>query len=262
MLSFLVPGLGQLYNGRLPKGILFFCVGCVIDIIPSLHDWAMDFRGFLLMLTLPLFFRLVVAAEAFWQARQLGEITLKKYTKWYVYVTAVTVAILLGILGGDMIGTRGLNPIYVTADSMMPGLEVQDRIMVNYLQYLKESPKRGDIVVFIPPGNGSNYFIKRVVGLPGEQVSIKDKKVMINGKPITDPYSVHLIDRVLPAAEGPRDNMGPIEIQEGRFFVMGDNRDYSNDSRFFGPVPAEKIVGKGLYIFWAKDRSRIGKSLQ
>jgi signal peptidase I len=259
LLSFLVPGLGQLYNGRLPKTILFFAVGCVIDIVPSMLLWARDFRGFVLMLTLPAAFRLVVAAEAFWQARQLGEIQLRQYTRWYVYVAAVGVAVLLAALGSSAIGTGGLAFINITAPSMMPTLEIGDRIVVDSNQYTKEKPKRGDIVVFAAPGDRKKEFIKRVVGLPGERLSIEDKAVLINGKPLFEPYATHLKEGILPYNVAPRDNLGAFTIPAGQVFVMGDNRDYSNDSRFFGPIRTETIVAKALYIFWARDKSRIGK---
>ncbi len=262
LLSFLVPGLGQLYNRRLPKGVLFFLVGCVIDIVPSAYGWGQDFRGFVLILVLPLMFRLLVASEAFLQARQLREIRLAYYTKWYVYVSAVAVALMLGVVGASVLGTGGLEFAHISAASMLPTMQVGDRVMMNTRSYLKEAPKRGDIVVFTAPGSRSKDFIKRIIGVPGEQIEIKNKVAFINGAPVEEPFTVHLHEAAFPAQATHRDNMAPVVIPQDHVFVMGDNRDYSHDSRFFGPVPVRAIVGKALYIFWAKDRSRIGKRLE
>ncbi len=262
LLSFLVPGLGQVYNGRLPKGVLFFLIGCVIDIVPSVYGWATDFRGFVLLLLMPLAFRVVAAFEAFVQARQLRATRRRLYDRWYVYVCVVVVALMLGFLGASALGNGGLEAVHVPAGSMMPAIHVGDRIMIHTRQYRKQLPKRGDIVLFTSPVGGSKDFIKRIVGLEGELIELKDKVVFINGTRLEEPYVVHLHAASFPAQATPRDNMGPVKIPVGQVFVMGDNRDYSHDSRFFGPVPIKTIVGKALYLFWAEDRSRIGKRLE
>ncbi|MEW6348959.1 MAG: signal peptidase I [Thermodesulfobacteriota bacterium] len=262
LLSFLVPGLGQVYNGRLRKGFLFFLVGCVLDIVPSAWGWAADFRGFVLtILVLPTVFRIVAAAEAFWQARRVREIKLRSYDRWYVYVSAIVVALGLGFLGASVLGTGGLEFGRIPAASMLPTLEVGDYYMMDTGSYLNRQPGRGDIVVFEAPGARPKDFIKRVIGLPGERIEIKDKVVFINDTRLEEPYVIHLHEASFPAQAITRDNMGPAVIPEEHVFVMGDNRDYSHDSRFFGPVPWESIAGKALYIFWAKDRSRIGTRL-
>ena len=89
-------------------------------------------------------------------------------------------------------------------------------------------------------------------------VQVKNKQVYVNQKPINEPYKVHRDDNIIPQNTSVRDNFGPVWIPDGKTFVMGDNRDYSSDSRFFGPVDETAIIGVPLYIYWSSDIYRIG----
>ncbi|MCD6423622.1 MAG: signal peptidase I [Elusimicrobia bacterium] len=126
--------------------------------------------------------------------------------------------------------------------------------------YLKFStPKRGDIVIFKFPINPKKDFVKRCIGLPGETVEIKNKKVYINGKPLKEPYVVFKEGNILPRELSPRDNWGPVKIPENNFFVMGDNRDRSQDSRFWGFLERHYLRGKAFFIYWPPKRIRLIK---
>jgi signal peptidase I len=114
-------------------------------------------------------------------------------------------------------------------------------------------PERGDIIVFIYPEDRSKDFIKRTVGLPGDTIEIKDKKVFINGLLWNDANGTHVDLLVIPGAVQPRDNFGPVTVPEDSYFVMGDNRDESYDSRFWGFVRQQDILGKALIIYWSWD---------
>jgi signal peptidase I len=107
--------------------------------------------------------------------------------------------------------------------------------------------KRGDIIVFVFPEEPSKDFIKRVIALPGETIEIRKKKIYINGKEIEDKWGFFKDDYVGP----PRDDFGPFQVPQGHVFVMGDNRDESNDSRFWGPVNIENIKGKAFIIYFS-----------
>lgn len=123
-------------------------------------------------------------------------------------------------------------------------------------------PQRGDIVIFTFPQNHHMDFVKRVIGLPGDTIAVKDKKVFVNGKEYitghekhTDPYIV---------TEGPgkvRDNMSELTMQKGHVFVMGDNRDQSYDSRFWGQLPMDNIKGKALIIYFSWEKSHMQERL-
>jgi signal peptidase I len=146
---------------------------------------------------------------------------------------------------------------------MKPTLQIGDHILVTKFNYgvklplIRSTlipfgvPKRGDIVVFIYPEDRSKDFIKRLIGLPGDTVEIRDKKIFINGLPWNDTHGVYVDSMILPAAVQPRDNFGPVTVPEGSLFVMGDNRDESYDSRYWGFVPMKDVLGKALIIYWS-----------
>ncbi|HQH99690.1 MAG TPA: signal peptidase I [Deltaproteobacteria bacterium] len=118
-------------------------------------------------------------------------------------------------------------------------------------------PKRGDIVIFTFPGNHAMDFVKRVIGVPGDTIEVREKKVYINGQPYQQPFEKHTDPFILTQGQGMvRDNFGPIRVDPGNCFVMGDNRDQSYDSRFWGFVPIQNIKGKAFVIYFSWDGSK------
>ncbi len=153
----------------------------------------------------------------------------------------------------------------IPSGSMLPTLQIGDHILVNKFIYgikvpfsgkvlipVKE-PQPNDIIVFKYPKNPKLDYIKRVIGIAGDTVEIKNKKVFINGKPFDDKYGVFTDVNVLSAALGPRDNYGPVTVPEGKLLVMGDNRDNSSDGRFWGFVDLQAVRGKAFIIYWSWD---------
>lgn len=145
----------------------------------------------------------------------------------------------------------------IPSSSMEPTLLVGDHLLVlkcaygirmpligKYLVRYGE-PHRGDIVVFVYPRDPRKDFIKRVIALPGERVQIVDKKIFVNGRPLEDPWGYWS------EAITFRPNFGPVTVPEGHYFVLGDNRDNSMDSRFWGFVPEDYLLGKALVIYWS-----------
>ena len=148
---------------------------------------------------------------------------------------------------------------------MLPTLQIGDHLLVNKFIYgiripfsgktlvpIKD-PTHGDVVVFRWPKDRSIDYIKRVVGIPGDKLEIKDKKLYVNGKAAEDPYAHFTTPVSLPAKLSPKDNFGPITVPEGKYFVMGDNRDNSSDSRFWGYVDDQDLLGKAMIIYWSWD---------
>jgi signal peptidase I len=117
-----------------------------------------------------------------------------------------------------------------------------------------KNPERGDIIVFKYPVNPTQDYIKRVVGLAGDTIEIKDKKVYVNGEPQNEKYAIFLDSKILPAGVQRRDNMGPITVPEDSLFVMGDNRDNSYDSRFWNFVNLKSVKGKAFILYWSWDK--------
>lgn len=148
---------------------------------------------------------------------------------------------------------------------MLPTLMIGDHLLVNKFIYgirvpfkgkvlvpIKD-PKSGDIIVFRFPKDRSVDYIKRVVGVPGDKIQVKDKKLYRNNKRVDDPHAHFSSTTVLPGSVSPKDNFGPITVPEDKFFVMGDNRDNSSDSRFWGFVESTDVLGKAVIIYWSWD---------
>ena len=186
------------------------------------------------------------------------------------YAESIIIAILLALL----IRAFVIQAFKIPSGSMKPTLLVGDHILVNKFIYgIKlrvpftalnytlipiSSPKRNDVVVFIFPKETNKDFIKRVIGLPGDTVQIKNKQVYINNQPMDDPHGTHSDQRIIPEMEQPRDNTGPLVVPPGMIFVMGDNRDESYDSRFWGFVDQKLILGQAFIIYWSWDRTEFG----
>ncbi|KRT76314.1 MAG: signal peptidase I, signal peptidase I [Armatimonadetes bacterium CSP1-3] len=139
---------------------------------------------------------------------------------------------------------------YIPSGSMEPTLQIGDRILVSKFSYRLGTIRRGDITVFHFPLSPSRDFVKRVVALPGETVELREGLVLINGKPLSELYPTPLPggDRACTSSYGPK------KVPEGQYFVLGDNRCNSEDSRFFGFVPAQNVVGKALLVYWPLPR--------
>ena len=135
---------------------------------------------------------------------------------------------------------------YIPSESMVPTLRVGDRVLVNKFIYRFTDPERGDIVVFESVEGGGEDLIKRVVGVPGDEISVRGGRLLVNGEPQKEPY----VNKKYPD----RSSSAPTTVPEGHVFVMGDNRANSRDSRYFGPVPERKIEGEAFLRFWPPDR--------
>lgn len=185
---------------------------------------------------------------------------LRKKSVFREYAEAAAIAVILALF----IRTFVVQAFKIPSGSMEPTLLVGDHILVNKFIYgIKipftdktlipiSDPEREDVIVFIYPMDTSKDFIKRVIGLPGDTVEMKDQRITINGESFEDNHGVFTrdlsSDRGL-VREGSA--FGPVKVPEGKLFVMGDNRDHSYDSRFWGFVPIESVKGKAFIIYWS-----------
>lgn len=156
-------------------------------------------------------------------------------------VQSLVVAVVLALI----IHTFIMQNFRIPSASMEPTLQVQDYIFASKLHYRFQEPQRGDIVVFKYPKDTKRYFVKRLIAVGGETVAIRDSRLLINGQPVAEDY-------LPPGLRIP--DFGPEEVPAGNYFMMGDNRNNSSDSREWGFVPRELIVGKEIFIYWPPAR--------
>lgn len=172
--------------------------------------------------------------------------------------------ILIGValLLAFFIRTFIAEPRFIPSDSMVPTLENGDRLIIEKVSYRFNQPKLGDIVVFLPPeelqrqGYEKNQaFIKRIIGEPGKEVKIEDGTVYINNEPLQENYIAEPPERPYPDPQNPQSCKQQV-VPSNEFFVLGDNRNDSRDSRYWCFVPKENIIGRAVFRFW--PFSRIG----
>jgi len=188
------------------------------------------------------------------------------------YFESLVIAVVLALF----IRTFVVQAFKIPTGSMEQNLLIGDHLLVNKFVFgatltplerailpIREI-KRRDVIVFKFPKDPSRDFIKRVIGLPGDSVELKSKRVFINGKALAEPYVYYLEDppplpqemETSPDVQGtgdPRVQYGPVTVPAGQYFVMGDNRDNSEDSRYWGFMPRENVKGRALVIYWSYD---------
>src|SRR5881394_3469080 len=177
-------------------------------------------------------------------------------------------ALLIAVIFVNFARIFAFQAFKIPTGSMEDNLKIGDHIIVNKFIYGPVSPpwqkllplrdvRRGDIIVFRYPLQPDTDFVKRVIGMPGDVVTVRDKVVSVNGTALVEPYVVHEDPQVyplqpaLPEPYRSRDQFGPFTVPQGQFFAMGDNRDRSSDSRYWGPVPRTMIKGRAFMVYWS-----------
>jgi len=209
------------------------------------------------------------------RANDRSKTRVKRKSTLREYAEAILVAVALTLV----IRTFVIQAFRIPTGSMEDTLLVGDFLFVNKFLYAApipftdartpaiRQPRRGDILVFKYPKDPSRDFIKRVVGLPGDTIEIKDKVVFVNGEPQPQTFVKFTSSRIqpkeyqnpviYPPGAGNRDNYGPYVVPQGNYFMMGDNRDNSDDSRFWGPLDGHLIKGKALFIYWSWNKEKM-----
>jgi signal peptidase I len=168
---------------------------------------------------------------------------------WREYAETAVIALLAAIVLRLFV----VSAYRVNSASMEGSLFTGDYIFVNKLAYeFGSNPKVGDIIVFEYPPNPEKKYVKRIVALPGQEIQLADKVLYVDGEVAAiPPLSQHVDKRIIPGDLSFRDNFGPYQVPLDQYFVMGDNRDDSRDSRFWGGVPLENIQGKAVFVYWS-----------
>ncbi len=284
LLSLLMPGLGQMYNGQVKKGLFFYCFSLAVKLTASFLIIALWVPfNFVIPVLLGLSFLLYILLDAIRTAKRLGDTyQLRAYNKWYAYLIAFVLLSLVVEEALDITRKEVIAQSYrIPSGAMIPTLQIGDRILVDKLAYgvhipfwghymvRYRKPERGDIVIFAYPKDRSKDFIKRVIGLEGDLLEIRKKKVYIDGQLVKDPHAHFEDGEILLGPFRSRDNYGPETVPENNVFVLGDNRDRSHDSRFWGFLDIRDVKGKAFIIYWSWDGTdrwvrweRIGVEIQ
>lgn len=177
------------------------------------------------------------------------------------YIEAILIALLLALF----IRAYIIQAFKIPSGSMIPTLLVGDHILVNKFIFgtnvpfsdkhflVLKRPEKGDIIVFKYPEDPKKDFIKRVIATEGDLLESKDKVIYVNGKTVMESYTYHSDRNIRPRGNDVRDNFGPLVVPPNKIFAMGDNRDQSYDSRYWGFVDAKDVKGKALIIYWSWD---------
>ena len=255
VLSFLMPGFGHIYAGDIRKGLSLIGIEYGVILLAGALGVLSTFYGIAALIALAIGFYVYVISSSVRLAIKNKEYQLHPYNRWYWYVSIfICVSVLTNTLflyRGDILGYETYR---IPAKSMEPTLRAGDFITVN-TRY--PQPKVGDVVVFPSPNDRNIQFVKRVAALGLDTISINNGVIFRNGKS----------EKQLMVPENKRQRDYSISMEERKIpkdeiFLLGDWRDNSNDSRFWGTVPISDVVGKVTYIWFSKNTNRIGKLVE
>lgn len=253
LLSLLGHPVGQIYAGRFRRAIVLWVVGSLLLPLLTLSFIALPTGrlGMGVLLLCVVSFPFYLAIDAFLLATRNRHVPLKHYQRWWIYVLAL--GAFAAASSGVAYTVRSFlaEAFVVPTRSMSPTIQPGDRVLVDKLWYATQSVERNDVVVFHSEGPDSPLFVMRVVGLPGDTIELSDEQVILNGSLWDDQYAAIDHDlRLSPELA----NYAPITIPADSFFVLGDNRRRSMDSRILGPIPLADLHGKARMIYWSHER--------
>ncbi|MDH4099811.1 MAG: signal peptidase I [Nitrospirota bacterium] len=270
-ITLLAVGLGHLYAGEPKRGLTLLGAELILMLAFSLSVLLLPpTASFLLLAAVgTLIFKIYCVVDASVAARKkrIGW-ELTRYNRWFVYVGyVILLSFLLSSLLTATIRHFLVQAFKIPSGAMVSTLLVGDHLLANKYIYRNSEPKRGDIILFPYPEDPTRIFIKRLVAIEGDVVEIKDKRLYLNGKEQSEPYVNHADPRTL--SDQARDNLGPVTVPPGCLFVMGDNRDQSYDSRFYGFVQKDTVLGKAISLYWSWNKEagkvrweRIGRAIR
>jgi signal peptidase I len=264
VLSFLLPGLGHLYSGRPKLGVAFFglsvvgylLIGLCFRILFLLYASQSGYLlvGIVTLSILVLSFLVATAWHSVTAARKAGVMRLRRYNRWYVYGVVLMVVNLLVL--PSLPDVLPLRPFRISTEAMTPTLRPGDRVLAR-MYYHSPRPDRGDVVVFRSPPGSRSLNLKRVLGLPGETLTMRGTEVFLDGRRGIDKWGRY---------QHPSPSSGSesvvVTVPRDAVFVLGDNRARSYDSRHFGVVPLKSVVGRVLTIYSSPARERIGTRVE
>jgi signal peptidase I len=290
LLSLLMPGLGQLYNRQVRLALVLMILAVLLSMPARWAIAAAPAESLVpmvaIILALGLAIPLFAIVQAAIEARRAGSIVLASFNRWFVYAGLYVLLATLGLIA-DLLPIPSITSYSMPSGSMVPTLLVGDYSVARTLAFEDRLPERGELAVFRPPSEPEFDFVKRIVGLPGDRIQLRDGRLYLNGgqverapigameaTPLLEDFKQARVYReTLPGGvsyliaefgdDRGLDNTAEFVVPADHVFVLGDNRDASNDSRGgLGFIPIAGLHDKPLFLFWARDKSRIGKVLE
>jgi len=272
VLSLITPGLGHIYAGKPWRGVFVWSVYLLISAVyllllarsvsqlPRGNPWAVwyVYGGVASSCTA----LVLIAIDAVRATRAARNAPRTRLERWYVYVVAIVVATEAAAILPTSLRQNSVQAFWMPSASMQPTIQTGDHIFVDKQAYAGgQLPDRGHIVACTNPSSPDIELVKRVVAIAGDQLEIRDRKLYVNGRPVEEPYA-HFEEPLQRSSK--RDRLEVIVVPDGSFFVMGDNRDRSYDSRFWGFSRVDGLIGRATFIYWSRNEGwprweRIGR---
>jgi len=259
VLSLILPGLGYLYCGNTRKAIrIYLFYLCILNLSMAMIIFC-DFKPVNIFLPIISYVAIYITIiiMSYRKALQIKAVNIQEkhrlFHKWYFYITLI---LLHSYLWPYSLSIWGNYKSYkIPSVAMENTFLVGDYFMADMNAYKNEPPKNNDLVVFLWPGDGQTNYFKRCVATGGQIVEVVDKVLYVDGNKVPNLESIKLSGSV---NKDVRDNFGPLVVPDEHYFMLGDNRSNSSDSRFWGPVHKDLLLGKAVRIYWSAHFDRIG----
>lgn len=259
LLSLIFTGLGQIYNGGTWKGLVFATAEWILTGLGFFYLMP-TFNGLLLFVAISLAFKVYVCFDAFVVAGNQNLNPARSSASTALRFAVAVLIVVVSVFGASSLFNRGsllYRAFKISSGAMCPTLCEGDRMVADMAAFRGRSPQRGEIVLFRFDTERALH-IKRVVAIGGDQVSSSQDRVVVNGNSITHPTSV--CDTVAVQTHGPErpPDFAPLRVPANKLFLLGDDEQNSFDSRYYGPVEVSRLRGKPLFLYWSRQRTRIG----
>lgn len=267
-LSIFLPGSGQCYKGQKHKAILGYSFFFLLPILFVVFKLLLHFWGLLLFVILLLSLYFFNVADAVFGKIKAAQFRPRMQNKWLIIIPVILFSVdayaVRKYLNSDG-KIMGVRAVFISTASMAPTIEVGDFLIIGMDDYGAKTFERGGVIVF----QHQQYYMltKRVIAVPGDTIKGENNRIYLNGNLLDEPYAWFLGREVQLDRFNKRHSTADFDavvVPEGKLFVMGDNRNNSYDSRdpAFGFVDRDKVKGRPLYIYWSKDKSRIGRRIE
>lgn len=267
--SILLPGLGHLSCGKIKKAIILYVASQVLLSIAIFVFLKAPFP-YDIIISISLFASIYLYSivDSVRIARNPANyLKLNPVYGYCIFIAVLTLhSSIIGPFLSKTIKEHYIQAFKIPTDTMLPTLLVGDMLLVDKHVYANQDAKRGDIIVYQSPEDAGRTLIRRIVGVPGEKIEVKNAKIYINGTLYAEPYGVNT-DGMIENTE--RNTLVPFQIPANSYFVMGDNRDQMHDNKFWGIVERGSVYGKALKLYWSWDKStnkvrwsRVGREIK